>query len=340
MHRTIKTMLAAAAVTATATAVQQDANAAFPAFPLQAVLFTDLQQFRPAAPVALTDLRPLSSDSYLLSAALYSYSPQPMADGYAPLLQKADLDLPRDAALSDGADASNSLTEPLQHVSLRQPEEPVSPAVARDSDLASEHHTSLAPSHDTDRSPASQLMSPIERIQFNTPTLAPMAHTFFCLKYRDECKVHKIVFRGGAVRLTVKRWADLVRVNAAVNRAIVPQPNTQGLAAEKWLISPKSGECHDYAVTKRHQLLALGWPQRDLLLAEVVTTWGEHHLVLVIRTSDGDLVADSLNPNIRIWSEVPYQWVRVQSPGNPTFWSKVASTTVWAKRSGLFNPES
>jgi predicted transglutaminase-like cysteine proteinase len=166
-----------------------------------------------------------------------------------------------------------------------------------------------------------------------------MKHTFFCLKYPDECKVDKIVFRGGLVRLTAQRWAELVRVNTAVNRRITPQPNTRGLAGEKWLISPKSGECHDYAVTKRHELHALGWPERDLLLSEVVTTWGEHHLVLVIRTSDGDFVADNLDPNIRRWSTTPYQWVRIQSPGNPSIWSTVASTTVWAKGSGLANRE-
>jgi predicted transglutaminase-like cysteine proteinase len=336
VHRTIKTMLAAAAITATATAIQQDANAAFPAFPLQAVPFTQLQQFGSDARAALP---PSSFDSYVLPVALYGYSLPPMADGYA-LPYKSYSDLSLDAAGSDGAGATNSLTEPRRAVSLGQPVGPVSPTATRDPDLALEPRTSPASSHDTDSSPAGQLMSPIMRIQFNTPTLAPMAHTFFCLKYPNDCKLHKIVFRGGALRLTADRWAELVHVNAAVNRAIAPQPNTQGLAAEKWLISPRSGECHDYAVTKRHQLLALGWPERDLLLAEVATSWGEHHLVLVIRTSDGDFVADSLSPNIRSWSKAPYQWVRVQSPGNPTFWSKVASTTVWAKRTGIVNPES
>jgi predicted transglutaminase-like cysteine proteinase len=351
VHRTIKAVLAAAAITATATAVQQDANAAFPAFPLQPVPFTDLQQFGPDVAVALPDPRQLSFDRYLLPAALHAdllhgyslpllhgYSLPPTADGYALPLHKPYLELSPDPAVSGGAEASSSVTEPLQRVSLGRPEQP--PAAPPGPDSVPGHRTSPASSNDADRTSASQLMSPIVRIQFNTPTLAPMAHTFFCLKYPNDCKPHKIVFRGGAVRLTADRWAELVRVNAAVNRAITSQPNTQGLAAEKWLISPRSGECHDYAVTKRHQLLALGWPERDLLLAEVVTSWGEHHLVLVVRTSDGDLVADNLSPNIRSWSRAPYQWVRVQSPDNPTFWSKVASTTVWAKRTGLVNPES
>jgi predicted transglutaminase-like cysteine proteinase len=324
---TIKTIVAAAAMIATATAVQHDANAAFPAFAVQAVTVTSVQQLR--------------SDGYGLPVAMDWYSPQPMAYGYSPLLKPYfDSSQFAQPPFFDGATAFHSSIELPQRVSLGQEEELVSPAPARSVDPAPERLNSPAPRGQPDLPPAGPLMVPIVRIQFNSPMLAPMAHTFFCLKYRDDCKVHKVVFRGGALTLTAKRWAELVRVNAAVNRAIAPHPNTAGLAAEKWLIAPKSGECHDYAVTKRHELLALGWPERDLLLSEVVTSWGEHHLVLVIRTSDGDFVADSLTPNIRSWSKAPYQWVRIQSPGNPTFWSTVASTTVWAKSSGLANPKS
>jgi hypothetical protein len=34
-------------------------------------------------------------------------------------------------------------------------------------------------------------------------------------------------------------------------------------------------------------------------------------------------VADNLNKGIRAWNKTGYQWVRVQSPANPTFWSAV-----------------
>jgi predicted transglutaminase-like cysteine proteinase len=161
------------------------------------------------------------------------------------------------------------------------------------------------------------------RIEFDGPTLAPLAHTRFCLKYPRDCRAQKVIFRGRAIDLTAERRAALVRINAEVNREIRPMRMHEGIADEKWLISPRFGDCNDYAVTKRHKLLALGWPARNLLLAEVVTTWGEHHLVLVVRTSDGDLVADSLDKHIRDWSKTPYQWVRVESPANPMFWATV-----------------
>lgn len=175
----------------------------------------------------------------------------------------------------------------------------------------------------------------VMQLEFNKPALAPLAHSVFCLKYPADCKPSKQIVRGEPVKLTSQRWAELERVNAEVNRSIVPQPNTNGLAAEKWLIAPKSGECHDYAVTKRHELIALGWAERDLLLAEVIVPSGEHHLVLLVRTSDGDFVADNLSHEIRSWYKTPYQWVRVQSASNPMIWSKVSGRPVWVARSSL-----
>ena len=40
------------------------------------------------------------------------------------------------------------------------------------------------------------LRGAIQYIKFNTPTLPPMAFTIFCLKYENECKPHRMVFRG------------------------------------------------------------------------------------------------------------------------------------------------
>jgi predicted transglutaminase-like cysteine proteinase len=340
-------------MTITATAVQHDATA------LAAL---------PVEPAAYTALLPLRSDADGLWGLSGGY--------YAPSLQLPSIRALGESF--DGASASTvTPTEPEPAV-IEQPEKLASlepsraeglaedlalahgsePAATHGEDAAlpvdnaghkgqaagentmGDHQASLAPMSRMELPPNKPMLTPIVRVQFETPVLAPMAHTFFCLKYRDECKVHKVVFRGGPMALAAKRWAELVRVNAAVNRAIVSHPNRAGLAAEKWLIAPKAGECHDYAVTKRHELIALGWPARDLLLSEVVTSWGEHHLVLVVRTSEGDFVADSLDPRIRDWSSAPYQWVRIQTPGNPQYWSTVASTTVWVKNTGLVHRES
>jgi predicted transglutaminase-like cysteine proteinase len=167
------------------------------------------------------------------------------------------------------------------------------------------------------------LKGQVARLKLDQPAMAPMAHTRFCLRYPEECKVKRMVFRGGPTRLTAERWAELNTVNTAVNQAIQPEPNLGGVATEHWLISPSAGDCNDYPVTKRHDLIKRGWPARNLLLAEVVVPSGEHHLVLVVRTQEGDLIADNLSATIRPWTTPRYRWVRVQSPKNPLFWATV-----------------
>jgi predicted transglutaminase-like cysteine proteinase len=164
----------------------------------------------------------------------------------------------------------------------------------------------------------------VERISFDTPTLAPMAFTQFCQRYPAECRTPKI-FRGGPVRLTAAKRSELARVNDNVNAGIISEANLRGLAGEIWLIGPDRGDCHDYAVTKRHELMQRGWPARALLLSEVVTTSGEHHLVLVVRTAEADLVLDSLTDRIKPWFKARYQWVRMQMPGVARLWTTIVS---------------
>ena len=95
-------------------------------------------------------------------------------------------------------------------------------------------------------------------------------------------------------------------------------------------MSPDRGDCNDYAVTKRHQLIARGWPARTVLLSEVVTVSGEHHLVTVVRTNSGDLVLDNLTNQIVPWSRTPYRWVRIQTPKNPNYWASISGQTLSA----------
>ena len=164
-----------------------------------------------------------------------------------------------------------------------------------------------------------------ERLRLDAPTLGPMAHAQFCLQYPDDCKVHRMAFRGNSA-VSPHRSAAREYASRSMPRSIVASSrNTMtGASQANWLISPARGDCNDYAVTKRHELLERGWPSRALLLAEVVIGSGEYHLVLVVRTEQGDLVADNLSANIRPWYQTRYRWVRVQSPRNPQFWATVA----------------
>jgi predicted transglutaminase-like cysteine proteinase len=168
------------------------------------------------------------------------------------------------------------------------------------------------------------LQQGIQFIRFDVPTLAPMAFTHFCLTYPSDCKPQRLLFGDGRIELNKMRWSELENINRAVNSSIHPERNEDGLAGEKWLLGPVRGDCNDYAVTKRHQLIARGWPARTVLLSEVVTVSGEHHLVTVVHTNSGDLVLDNLTDRITPWSRTPYRWVRIQTPKDPNYWVSIS----------------
>jgi len=155
-----------------------------------------------------------------------------------------------------------------------------------------------------------------------------MAFTQFCLKYPSDCRSERLLFGDDRIELNDMRRAELENINRTVNSSIRPERNLDGLAGEKWLLSPVRGDCNDYAVTKRHQLIVRGWPARTVLLSEVVTASGEHHLVTVVRTNGGDLVLDNLTDQIMPWSRTRYRWLRIQTPKNPHYWASISEQNV------------
>ena len=160
-------------------------------------------------------------------------------------------------------------------------------------------------------------------VALSTPVLAPIAFVRFCIRYPEDCKVHSSHGDQTPISLTQARLIELEKINRDINSSIKPTVNLEGVAAETWLVSPSQGDCNDYAVTKRHELLARGWPSRSLLLAEVQLDSGEHHLVLIVRTREDDLVLDNLNSDIRPISHIKYRWIRAQQTENPRFWSTI-----------------
>src|ERR1700689_5372424 len=144
-----------------------------------------------------------------------------------------------------------------------------------------------------------QLKYHLAKIDLDSPMLPPIGHSRFCLRYPDDCKVHGIDFRRRNIALTAEHWEELNSINRQINRDIVAKGTPGNGTFEEWLIAPQVGDCKDYAITKRHELLARGWPSRALLLSEVIVPNGEHHLVLVVRTKEVDLVLDNLDAYIR-----------------------------------------
>lgn len=154
-------------------------------------------------------------------------------------------------------------------------------------------------------------------MQLGPRTLAPFAHVRFCVASPGECA------QGSgpkSVDLT-KQKLDLLRsVNARVNGSIEPfMPD--GL--ETWQVNPDRGNCHDYAVTKRHELIRAGWPSSSLRLAIAYTSGGVGHLVVIVRTTEGDLVLDNLTNRIVNWRKSGLRFVSMDGGDEPRVWYAV-----------------
>jgi predicted transglutaminase-like cysteine proteinase len=159
-----------------------------------------------------------------------------------------------------------------------------------------------------------------DRLLEAAPALAPLSHVKFCLDYPAECQRRHVMFR--PFRMTPERLAIANEINSRVNSQIVP---TRKDGLMDWTVSPVAGDCNDFAVTKRHELIARKWPSGVLSLAVVQTRSGEGHLVLIIRSRDSDLVLDNLQQHVRRWTDLNYRWLKVQSGSNPRHWFTVGA---------------
>jgi predicted transglutaminase-like cysteine proteinase len=161
-------------------------------------------------------------------------------------------------------------------------------------------------------------------VHFGDNVLAPIAHTVFCTNYPLDCSKSN----GALFYFTVDPevlYRQLRAVNREVNIAIQPAPEkADGL--RQWTLFPEQGNCTDYAVSKRHELLKRGWPSSALRLAEIIIMQtGEHHLVLVANIRGNSFILDNLKHEpVALTDPSEYQWVRIESSEEPGYWISMA----------------
>lgn len=150
-------------------------------------------------------------------------------------------------------------------------------------------------------------------------TSIPVGHAEFCKANRAECGRNAEVV--DAVTLTEALWTELLVVNQRANAEVVPVTDQELYrVAEYWTYPQGYGDCEDYALEKRRELIAKGWPASVLLLATALRPDGEGHAVLLVRTDRGDLVLDNLDGLVRVWNETPYRFLKRQSQVNQGQW--------------------
>ena len=151
-------------------------------------------------------------------------------------------------------------------------------------------------------------------------TLGPPAAVRFCQQSPRECSPRGPNLR--AVPLTPTRWQELQDVNNAVNASVAERSDAEVFGQEDVWSLPVNGQgdCEDFALLKRRQLIERGWPSSALLVT-VVTTWsGEGHAVLTVVTDQGDFVLDNRTSSVRPWSSTGYRFFTRQAQGNPRRW--------------------
>ena len=146
----------------------------------------------------------------------------------------------------------------------------------------------------------------------------PAGVTGFCMRHMDECG--KQAQGSVIVELTGAKQRELDEVQANINAAIQPVEDPNHV----WEYPVNGqGDCNKFALAKRRELIAKGWPREALLLTVAMTEHGEAHLVLVVTTSEGTLVLDNRLQQVVDWRRLPYRWVEQQSPVQLTSWVSI-----------------
>jgi len=156
--------------------------------------------------------------------------------------------------------------------------------------------------------------------------LFSLRKTFWRLSFHSEAA--PLQGADGRIILTKRVWSQLNKVNRMVNRRVISVSDRENYqSADVWALplsaGNRRGDCEDYVMEKRHQLLAAGYPMRLLSVALVRTRWGDTHALLLVETDQGTLALDSFSAWINPWWKLDYQWIMRQSPDDPSLWVSV-----------------
>lgn len=158
-------------------------------------------------------------------------------------------------------------------------------------------------------------------------TSAPLGHIVLCMKNQVDCEISNMLY--GLVEFTPQIWTQLIRVNGQFNTKIHSMTDWDRTGKlDVWSVSGNVGDCEDYALQKRKELIHLGWPSHSTLIAIVIDPQFGSHAVLVVRTSKGDFVLDNLYKTVMAWYKTPYRWIKRQSTTDPRKWVRLNKSKV------------
>lgn len=154
-------------------------------------------------------------------------------------------------------------------------------------------------------------------------TTQPVGHYYYCKEFPNDCSIRS---EGEKVDLDREKMAVLNKINRNINKKITAKTDQEAFGVpEYWTADATTGDCEDFALAKRKQLLSLGWPASALLISVVRQANGDIHAVLIVRATDGDYAMDLLSNKILLWKDTPYDYVKIQSPYNSGWWVDIVN---------------
>ena len=151
-------------------------------------------------------------------------------------------------------------------------------------------------------------------------TTPPIGWAEFCIEYAPECDTRPSLPRD--VALSTRAWAELKRINVAVNTSVKPMTDMDHWGVvERWNYPDDGyGDCEDYALQKRKLLMAVGWPREALLMTVVRDQNGNGHAILTVKTDRGEYILDNQTNDVLLWADTGYRFVKRQSQSDPNVW--------------------
>lgn len=161
----------------------------------------------------------------------------------------------------------------------------------------------------------------------NGTTSVPFGWVDFCERYAGECDGPALAAQD--VVLTPRSLRDVERIDRAVNKAVAPVTDMAHWGVvDRWdYPTDGRGDCEDYALEKRRQLIAAGYPRQALLMTVVKDHAGDGHAVLTVKTDRGEFVLDNMTDAVLPSGDTGYRFVKRQSQRDPNVWESIGPAT-------------
>jgi len=149
---------------------------------------------------------------------------------------------------------------------------------------------------------------------------APIGWTQFCRDNPTDCRIPRSAET--VKRLDERSWRELLAVNLQFNKAIAPVTDQEQYGVfENWTYAATGkGDCEDYVLEKRRDLIRRGWPMSALLATVVIDKEGGGHVVLTAVTDRGEFILDNQTDDVLPWSRSGLTFIRRQSAEDQNVW--------------------